>query len=202
MVSDLFSFLLRLAVGSYVRLRDPEVLGGTRIYFANHTSHLDFAVIWANLPSIQRRRCVPVAARDYWETGRIRRYFAQQVFRAVLVDRKRVSVRSNPLLPMDEALERGDSLIIFPEGTRSLDGATRRFKPGIYHLAKHNPEVSLVPVCLENLNRILPKGERLPIPVLSAITFGQAMQLEPGETKRDFLERAESAVEELRSHDH
>ncbi len=198
---DLLATLIRVASGACVRLGDPDVMAGTRIYFANHTSHLDFAVVWASLPSEQRRRCVPVAAKDYWESGWLKRYLAKRVFRAVLLDRKRVSASENPIDRMNQALADGDSLIVFPEGTRSLDGEMRKFKPGLYHLAKRNPEVPLVPICLENLNRILPKGELLPVPLLSAITFGSVIRLETGETKGAFLERAQDAIEELRSHD-
>ena len=201
MAPELLAGLIRIGSGACVSLCDPDVLTGTRIYFANHTSHLDFFVIWACLPPEQRKRCLPVAAKDYWESGRIRRYLANRVFRAVLVDRNNVSARTNPLKRMDEALAGGESLIIFPEGSRSPDGEMQPFKPGLYHLARHNPEIPLTPVCLENLNRILPKGERLPVPLLSAVTFGRDMRLETGESKSDFLNRAQTAVEELRSHD-
>jgi 1-acyl-sn-glycerol-3-phosphate acyltransferase len=201
MAPDLLAALIRIASGICVRLRDPGVLTGKRIYFANHTSHLDFAVIWASLPSSQRKRCVPVAAKDYWETGWLKPYLAKRVFRAVLLDRERISAHENPLDRMDETLARGDSLIIFPEGTRSLDGEMRKFKPGLYHLAKRNPEVPLVPICLENLNRILPKGELLPVPLLSAIAFGASIRLQTGEDKSAFLDRAREAIKELRGHD-
>ena len=201
MTLNFLAAIIRIASGACVKLRDPEVLTGTRIYFANHTSHLDFLVIWAGLPPEQRRRCLPVAAKDYWDAGPFRRYLANRVFRAVLVDRDHVTAHNNPLRRIDEALAGGESIIIFPEGGRSPDGETQPFKPGLYHLAKRNPEVPLTPVCLENLNRILPKGEHLPVPLLSAVTFGCDIRLEPGEARSDFMDRAQAAVEELRNHD-
>ena len=161
-----------------------------RLYFANHTSHLDFPVIWASLPDTLRARTRPVAARDYWDATRMRRYLARRVFRAIMIDRSMAALRDNPLRPIEEAVEAGDSLIIFPEGTRNLDEDTglSPFKPGLYHLARLYPHLQLVPVYLENLNRILPEGGKfIPIPILAAVTFGAPIPLVPGEDKRTFL---------------
>ncbi len=138
MVPDFLASLIRVISGACIALSDPDVLTGPHVYFANHTSHLDFLVIWSSLPPDQRRRCRPVAAKNYWEGGCIRRYLANRVFRAVLVDRKHVTAHNNPLTQMNEVLADGDSLIIFPEGSRSFDGQMHPFKSGLYHLAKHN----------------------------------------------------------------
>lgn len=167
-----------------------------RIYFANHSSHLDFPVIWASLPDAQRARTRPVAARDYWDATRLRRYLANDVFHAIMIDRKRSVGHDNPLLPMEEALAAGDSLIIFPEGTRAVDedAGLAPFKAGLYNLAQRYPQVQLVPVHLENLNRILPKGEFILLPLLSAVRFGTPLQPLEDESKDAFLERARAAV--------
>lgn len=172
-----------------------------RVYFANHQSNLDAPVIWASLPARLRRRTRPVAAQDYWDAGLLRRFISCRIFRCVLIERKKVSRGSNPLVAMEVALEAGDSLILFPEGTRSLqdDGAMNEFKPGIYHLARRFPLLQFVPVYLENLNRILPKGEFLPAPILAAVTFGPALTLSEGESKSEFLARARSALLALSS---
>jgi 1-acyl-sn-glycerol-3-phosphate acyltransferase len=202
MKHDLLAALVRAISGVHARLRLPQVGDGPCVYFANHTSHLDFAVIWASIPADRRARCLPVAAKEYWEAGMCRRFIAKRVFRAVLIDRQNVSAHdNNPLVQMDHVLAEGHSLIIFPEGTRSLDGTIGQFKSGLYHMAKRNPALPFVPVCLENLNRILPKGELLPVPLLSTITIGSPLQLEPDENKTDFLTRAKSAIEELRQHE-
>lgn len=170
-----------------------------RIYFANHGSNLEAPVIWASLPGHLRRKTRPVAAQDYWQHGRIRRYFSEHVFRCVLIERKKVTASNNPLVAMEQALDAGDSLIIFPEGTRTTDdeGAMNEFKPGLWHLARKHPQVQLVPVYLENLNRILPKGEVLLIPILAAVTFGAPIAPQEGEEKAEFLRRAKDAVEQL-----
>jgi 1-acyl-sn-glycerol-3-phosphate acyltransferase len=186
----------------------PEVK--QRIYFANHTSHLDFVVLWSALPNAVRARTRPVAAKDYWESG-VRAYLAQRVFRAVLIPRGRTAhdgpthsesdARAAAAMVIDQlaaAMGETDSLIFFPEGTRGTGETIAPFRSGLYYLAKKLPEVELVPVFLENLSRILPKGEVLPVPLMGVLTFGEPMRLGDGEEKREFLERAGAAVSGLR----
>lgn len=165
-----------------------------RVYFANHGSHLDFVTLWAALPSALRLRTRPVAAKDFWTASRGREWMASGVFRALLIDREAVTRANNPVSKMAEALDARDSLILFPEGTRSLTGETAAFKAGLYHLARRCPDAVLVPVHLLNLNRALPKGESLPIPVLSTVIFGPDLPRVPDEPREAFLERARDAV--------
>jgi 1-acyl-sn-glycerol-3-phosphate acyltransferase len=169
-----------------------------RIYFANHTSHLDALVLWAVLPPPMRALTRPVAARDYWTAGRLRRRIAEQVFHAVLIERRRPTPDDNPLEDMIRALGQTHSLIVFPEGTRGTGPDPGPFKGGLFHLAKRRPDVELVPVLMDNLNRILPKGEILPVPLLGSVSFGAPIRLEPAEEKAVFLGRAREAVIALR----
>ncbi|HEY2572998.1 MAG TPA: lysophospholipid acyltransferase family protein [Verrucomicrobiaceae bacterium] len=171
-----------------------------RVYFANHGSHLDFATLWAALPKEMRGRTRPVAARDYWGRTKWTRAAAVGLFNALLIAREGITRQDNPIEQMAAAMRQGQSLILFPEGTRSLDGVTGAFKPGLYHLAAKVPEAELVPVYLQNLNRILPKGHLLPIPLISCVVFGAPLRLEPGERKPDFLKRARDAVLNLIPH--
>jgi 1-acyl-sn-glycerol-3-phosphate acyltransferase len=176
-----------------------------RIYFANHTSHLDFVVLWSALPGEVRARARPVAAKDYWESG-MRAYLAQNVFRAVLVQRgarestpEQARAEAAAMINrLADAMGETESLIFFPEGTRGSGETLAPFRSGLYYLAKQRPDVELVPVYLENLYRILPKGEVLPVPLVSLLTFGEPMQLGDGEEKRAFLDRASAAVSALR----
>lgn len=196
MTKDLAAWLIRAVCG--IRSLPAEVLpAGPAIYFANHSSHLDFLTLWAALPAGVRTRTRPVAGRDYWEKTARRKRIARDFFHAVLIERQHVTVASNPLAPMLAALEAGDSLIVFPEGTRSTDGAIHEFKSGLYHLARSRPGIALVPVYLQNLSRILPKGDYLPVPLLGSLTLGAALHLAADENKAEFLQRARAAVQQL-----
>ncbi|MAP73908.1 MAG: 1-acyl-sn-glycerol-3-phosphate acyltransferase [Planctomycetaceae bacterium] len=168
-----------------------------RIYFANHTSHLDALVLWAGLPAHLREITRPVAAKDYWEKGWMRRHVAS-AFNALLIDRREVKVHQSPVDLMIREMDDKYSLIIFPEGSRNAKEEMNKFKSGLYYLAKKRPDLELVPVYLDNMNRILPRGEVLPVPLLSNITIGAPIWLEQGESKQQFLGRARQSIIRLR----
>ena len=166
-----------------------------RVYFANHRSHADFVLIWTVLPAGLRQVTRPVAAADYWLTGRLRTFMGQRVFNAVLIDRNPLTRRADAVATMAEALDQKCSLILFPEGTRNTsDEPLLPFKGGLYHLARSRPDVQLVPVWIENLNRVMPKGEFVPIPLLCTVTIGAPMLLGPDEDKAAFLDRSRHAL--------
>ncbi|WP_282609300.1 1-acyl-sn-glycerol-3-phosphate acyltransferase [Pelagibius sp. Alg239-R121] len=166
-----------------------------RIYFANHASHGDFILIWTVLPFRLRRTARPVAGADYWLKSTLKRFIGRNVFNAVLIDRDRETRTGDPIETMAEALDGGASLILFPEGTRNETAEPLLpFKAGLYHLAKARPAVEMVPVWIENLNRVMPKGELVPIPLICTVTFGGPLRVAVEESKADFIARAESAL--------
>ncbi len=180
--------------------RGVEPVPRQRIYFANHVSHGDFILLWSVLPPNLRRRTRPVAGADYWLKSPIRRFIGRDVFNAVLIDRDRTTRKDDPVAQMVEALDGGASLIVFPEGTRNeTDAPLLPFKSGIYHLARARPEIDLVPVWIDNLNRVMPKGEFVPIPLICTVAFGAPMHVSANEEKTDFLARAERALGALSS---
>ncbi len=187
-------WLARLLVGAYPRWVGTAPTAAQRIYFANHSSHADTLALWAALPASLRANTRPVAARDYWGKGGLRRRIAEGELNVVMIDRAREDPNADPLEPLREALTNGFSLIMFPEGTRNPQPLPNPFKAGLYHLAQQFPEVELVPVYLDNLHRAMPKGAILPVPIISSVRFGAPIRLLPGETKEGFLERARSAV--------
>lgn len=194
---EFLSWIAKLLSGASVRWVDCHPDTCQRVYFANHTSHLDALVVWACLPPPVRRLTRPVAAQDYWEKTALRRYLARS-FDALLIDRKEVKVHNSPIdMMIREVGDRG-SLIVFPEGHRNTTGELGEFKSGLYYLSKKRPDFELVPVHIDNLNRVLPRGEFLPVPLLSCITFGPPMWLEQGESKMQFLQRAQNAVRRLK----
>jgi len=190
--------LARLLSGASVRWIASQPDTCQRVYFANHTSHLDALLIWSSLPQQVRELTRPVAAKDYWSSGMVRRWLAEEVFDALLIDRTDIKVHQSPVDLMLREIGITRSLIVFPEGSRSITGDLGEFKSGLYYLAKKRPDIELVPVHIDNLNRILPRGEFLPVPLLSCISFGPPMWLEHGEAKADFLARARKAVQALK----
>ena len=191
------SFIAKLLSGATVRWVDCQPETCQRVYFANHTSHLDTLVLWSSLPKPVRVLTRPVAARDYWEKSAFRRYIAGSL-NALLIDRENIKVHQSPVEMMLRAIGDTYSLIVFPEGGRSAGGEMGEFKSGLYYLSKKRPDLELVPVYIDNLNRVLPRGEYLPVPFLSCITIGPPIWLEGGETKVDFLKRAREAVRRLK----
>jgi len=166
-----------------------------RIYFANHASHGDFILITACLPPDERAHVHAVAAADYWGKTRLRRFIAEQLLGSVLIDRNWVEARQHPLKAMLDVLDQGDSLIIFPEGTRNMTGEPLlRFRSGLYNLTLERPGVELVPCWVENMSRVLPKGEFLPVPLLCRVVFGEPVALGEGEDRHTFLKRAHAAL--------
>jgi 1-acyl-sn-glycerol-3-phosphate acyltransferase len=166
-----------------------------RVYYANHSSNGDFVLIWTVLPPPLRRQTRPVAALDYWLTSPLRAFIGRDVFNAVLIDRRPEARTEDPVSQMAAALDQGASLILFPEGKRnSADEPLLPFKSGLYHLAMARPEVDLVPVWIANLNKVMPKGEIIPVPLICTVTFGAPLHVAQDETKDAFLARASAAL--------
>lgn len=166
-----------------------------RIYFANHTSMGDFLLIWTVLPVAVRDRTRPVAGADYWLAGPIRRFIGAHVFHSVLIDRRPDHRPEDPVTQMARVLDAGQSLMIFPEGTRNTTEAPLLpFKTGIYHLSQSRPEIDLIPVWISNLNHVLPKGQVIPVPLVCTVTFGPPLRAGAEEAKEAFLARAAQSL--------
>ncbi len=196
MISRALVLLARLLFGAYPRWIGVTPEPRQRIYFANHGSHLDTVTLWAALPPHLRRRTRPVAAKDYWGGG-LRAAIAHRGLNAVLIERQREKADGDPLAPLHDALAAGDSLILFPEGTRNPGELPGPFKSGLYHLARAHPQVEPVAVYLDNARRSLPKGSLLPVPLICTARFGPVVKPEPDESKDGYLQRARTAVMEL-----
>jgi 1-acyl-sn-glycerol-3-phosphate acyltransferase len=167
----------------------------TRIYFANHTSNGDFVLLWTVLPAPLRARTRPVAASDYWLTSPLKTFVGRDVFNAVLIDRRPEAREADPVGQMVAALDTGASIILFPEGTRNTgDDTLLPFKSGLWHVARQRPGVECVPVWIANLNRVMPKGEVIPIPLVCTVTFGAPLSVSADDDKDSFLARARAAL--------
>jgi 1-acyl-sn-glycerol-3-phosphate acyltransferase len=170
----------------------PE--GVQRIYYANHTSHIDCILLLSALPLSIRKLVRPVAAADYWTATPLRSWFSQQILKIIPIARFKLTRANNPIAQIVKAIDEGSSLIIFPEGGRNTTADMQQFKSGLYHLCRLRPDVELVPAYIDNARRILPKGEIIPVPLKCSVTFGQPIRLLPNESREAFLERAREAV--------
>jgi 1-acyl-sn-glycerol-3-phosphate acyltransferase len=198
-VDSLLCFITSFITG--VRPKNPRDFlfsSQRKIYFANHNSHGDFVLVWVSLPKRWRMNTKPVAGADYWLGNKLKRFIVERVFNALLIDRTNNS-GVDAIEQMNGVLKTNQSLIIFPEGTRNTedDVLLQPFKSGIYHLAKSNPDAQLIPVWIDNMNRVLPKGQLLPVPLLCDVNIGSPIQLLAGESKDDFLQRARQAMLQL-----
>jgi 1-acyl-sn-glycerol-3-phosphate acyltransferase len=198
LMRDVLARAAQFLSGASSRWIDSQPDTCQRVYFANHTSHLDAVVVWSALPQNVRAVTRPVAAKDYWIKGRVRHYLATQVFNAMLIDRTEIKVHQSPVDVMVREIGQQYSLIVFPEGSRGDGLEIGEFKSGLYYLSKKRPDLELIPVYIDNMNRILPRGKVLPVPMLSCITFGPPMWLESGEPKNLFLQRARAALQKLK----
>ena len=193
----LLALVARLITGAQGHWYGCPPKAEQRIYFANHQSHFDWVLLWAALPQDLRSVTRPIAARDYWTASPLKHWITREIFNAVFVSRQR-SADEDPLEPLMEALRHGDSLVIFPEGTRGHGAEPAPFKSGLYALAQAFPDVQLIPAWIDNVQRVMPKGEVVPVPILCTVTFGAPIALRPDEARRSFLDRARSAVIALR----
>ena len=140
----LLAFIARLLTGAQGHWKGCPPKAEQRSYFAKHQSHLDWVLIWAALPRELRASTRPIAARDDWTATPFRHGINREVFNAVYVSRQRAD-NQDPLEPLVEALQNGDSLLIFPEGTRNNKGLPQPLKSGLYSLAEQFPQLPLIP---------------------------------------------------------
>ena len=153
-----------------------------RIYFANHQSHADLVMIWAALP--EELRSITRPDRGQGLLDQRRRSSSGSPPRCSMPSTWSASATGDedPLQPLVEALRSGDSIIIFPEGTRGHAEEPQTFKAGLYNLAQRFPQVVLVPAWIDNIQRVMPKGEVVPVPILCSVTFGAPIALEPAKS--------------------
>jgi 1-acyl-sn-glycerol-3-phosphate acyltransferase len=170
-----------------------------RVYYANHRSHGDFVLLWTVLPDAVRARTRPVAGAEYWRRDAVRRFIGAHVFNAVLIEREAETRVEDPIAQMAETIDQGSSLILFPEGTRNLtDAPLLPFKSGLYWLALARPGLEMTPVWIANLNRVMPKGEFIPVPLICTVRLGAPLRLSAGAEQGAVLERARAALLALR----
>jgi len=186
---------MALFIGLRVRGREHLVQPQPFVLIANHSSHLDTISLLSLFPLSRLRRIRPVAAADYFERNRFVSLFTKTLFNILPIARKNITTENNPLRRMRDALESGDSLLIFPEGTRGSGEQMGEFRSGVAHLIEKVPGVPVVPAYLVNMGRSLPKGEFIPVPFFCEIRIGAPRELHG--SRQEITRALESAVREL-----
>jgi 1-acyl-sn-glycerol-3-phosphate acyltransferase len=186
---------MMLFIGLRVRGREHLASSGPFILIANHSSHLDTISLLSLFPLSRLRRIRPVAAADYFERNRFVSLVTKTLFNILPIARKNITTENNPLRRMREAIEAGDSIIIFPEGTRGSGPEMGEFRSGVAHLIEKLPGVPVVPAYLVNMGRSLPKGEFIPVPFFCEIRIGAPRVLQG--SRQEITRALEAAVREL-----
>ena len=194
-IRPLLLFMLGLRVRGGEQLRALIRNRQQFILIANHSSHLDTLALLSLFPLEQLCHLRPVAASDYFERNKLIAWLSRTFFNILPIPRAHITAENHPVARMKAALDAGDSLILFPEGTRGCQAQLQHFRAGIAHLVQAAPDIPILPTYLVNLGRSLPKGEFIPVPLFAEVRFGAPLC--PQGTRAEITAQLEAAVRAL-----
>jgi len=187
--------LVLFALGVNIRNREGLYKAAPAIIVANHNSHLDTMVLASLFPLKMLKKIRPVAAEDYFLRNRWLAWFALNIIRIIPLQRQGRNAKGDPLAGCSKAIEAGDILLLFPEGTRGEPERLAAFKTGVAHLANRHPEVPVIPVFMQGLGKALPRGECILVPVVCDVIVGEPI-FWPG-SRRELMDRLEEQMQGL-----
>ncbi|NOX30887.1 MAG: 1-acyl-sn-glycerol-3-phosphate acyltransferase [Actinobacteria bacterium] len=167
---------------------------GGAIFAANHNSHADTVVLMTALPKPWRNKLFIAGAADYFFTTKITSRLSALFVGAVPIERTSVS-RKTIAEPI-KLLKRDWSMVIYPEGGRSVDGWGSDFKPGAAFLAKQSG-APVVPVHIDGTGSLMPKAQNWPTRAKVTVNFGSPLDFGENDTNTSFTQRIEAAVAAL-----
>lgn len=189
-----------IVLGLNVRHRERLPRQGPAILAANHNSHLDTMVLMTLLPLGLLPKVRPVAAADYFLRNRFLAWFALNIIGILPIARQRSEQSGDPLVPIVEALDRGEILIFFPEGSRGEPEQLAEFKSGLARLKERRPEVPVVPVFMHGVGKALPRGEAILVPFFVDVFVGDPVPW-PGD-RAEFMDQFRDAITALAGEGH
>ncbi len=195
-----FIFIVRpiVLVIAGVSLKGKENLPikGSAILVANHNSHLDTLVIMSlfSLKTLEKVR--PIGAWDYFCNKPYKKWLSKHLIDLIALKRRPSKTDGHPFGEIYEALDKGDIVLLFPEGSRGDPEVMKPFKTGIAHIAKDYPHVPVIPLSIYGAGKALPKGEALFVPFVIEVNVGEAVFYE-GEEKNLYVKQLEEAVHRL-----
>ena len=178
--------IMLIFLGLNVRRREGLPAKGPAVLVANHNSHLDAVTLMSLFPLRMLPKLRPVAAQDYFFRNPLLKWFALHIMGILPLDREVKSKRKHPLAGINEALDRGEIVIVFPEGSRGAPEQLGDFKVGIAHIAKKSPKAPVIPIYMHGLGKVLPKGEALLVPFFLDVFIGEPIPWEGNKT--EFME--------------
>ena len=175
-----------------------KVLNKPCIIVANHNSHVDTLLLMCLFSCSQILNIHPVAAADYFCNTKLKTFIFKTLLGVIPIERKvKMKTAEELFKEINEVLQKGDTIIIYPEGTRGEDSAIKNFHTGVAHIAKMNPEIPVLPVYINGPDRILPKGSIFWIPFISDVYISDPVLYDNTSTKQ-FTQRIQNIVEGLK----
>ena len=178
----------------------PKVSKGASIIVANHNSHIDTLLLMSLFSSSQLLKIHPIAAADYFCNTKLKSFIFKTLFGLIPIQRKinKTTTKETLFKEINETLKNGETVIIYPEGTRGDDNSIQKFKSGVAHIAQMNPDVPIVPFYINGPDKVAPRGCFLWIPFIADVYISEAIYYDNTPTKI-FTERIRSAVEKLKN---
>lgn len=167
--------LVFIVLGLNLRGKNNLPQQGPAILAANHNSHLDTMVLMSLYPLSKLHHIRPVAAADYFLKNRFLSWFSLHCIGIIPMRRNSRMSKSELFSTCHKALDKGDIIILFPEGSRGLPEKMGVIKKGLFHLVNDRTDTLITPIMMHGLGKSLPRGEALLVPFNCDVIIGKTL---------------------------